>query len=258
MTNPFAPSPSSREPAAVLAGPSPWSLRERASISRCRYWNLTAKKPRSLGGRRGRARGLPLKSDLAAVETHAATAAAITEHFGRMDVLVNNAGIGAPARGDVLDLTPENYDTVHGCEPAGHAVLHHRPAPARCSAGARGMPARSSPSPPCQRRDGLARAHRLLHLQSRAFHGPEGPRAAARRRGHRGLRGPPRASSARHDCCCRAKYDALIADGLVPVRRWGEPDDVAAAVAALATRPPRLCHRHACINVDGGLSIPTL
>ena len=57
---------------------------------------------------------LRLKSDLAAVETHAATAAAIVDHFGRLDVLVNNAGMGAVVRGDVLDLAPENYDTVMG------------------------------------------------------------------------------------------------------------------------------------------------
>ena len=30
------------------------------------------------------------------------------------------------------------------------------------------------------------------------------------------------------------KYDALIADGLTPIRRWGQPDDVAAAVSAIA------------------------
>ena len=45
-----------------------------------------------------------------------------------------------------------------------------------------------------------------------------------------------------------AKYDALIDGGLVPVRRWGEAADVGAAVAALAARQARLCHRlrHQC------------
>ena len=52
-----------------------------------------------------------------------------------------------------------------------------------------------------------------------------------------------------------AKYDARIADGLVPARRWGEPSDVGAAVAALAAR--RLGFSTGCvINVDGGLGIP--
>ena len=35
-----------------------------------------------------------------------------SERFGRLDCLVNNAGIGAPVRGDLLDLEPDNFDAV--------------------------------------------------------------------------------------------------------------------------------------------------
>ncbi len=34
------------------------------------------------------------------------------ERFGRLDCLVANAGIGAPVRGDPLDLEPDNFDAV--------------------------------------------------------------------------------------------------------------------------------------------------
>ena len=51
------------------------------------------------------------------------------------------------------------------------------------------------------------------------------------------------------------KYDALIADGLVPQRRWGEPDDVGRVVAALA-RGDAPYSTGAVIVVDGGLTIP--
>ena len=57
---------------------------------------------------------LLLKSDLADVESHPATAEAVADGYGRLDVIVNNAGIGAVVRGDLLYLTPENYDTVMG------------------------------------------------------------------------------------------------------------------------------------------------
>ena len=40
-----------------------------------------------------------------------------------------------------------------------------------------------------------------------------------------------------------AKYDALIDDGLVPMRRWGEARDVGKAVATLAGGAHGLCHR---------------
>ena len=58
---------------------------------------------------------------------------------------------------------------------------------------------------------------------------------AARARADRRLRGPPRHHPHRHDRRrSPTRYDALIADGLVPARRWGEAEDVGAAVVALA------------------------
>ncbi len=54
-----------------------------------------------------------------------------------------------------------------------------------------------------------------------------------------------------------AKYDALIESGVVPQRRWGEPDDVGRVVAALA-RGDAPYSTGAVIVVDGGLTIPRL
>ena len=55
----------------------------------------------------------------------------------------------------------------------------------------------------------------------------------------------------------KEKYDRLIAEGLSPIRRWGQPDDVAAAVAMLASGqlPFSTGER---INVDGGFHIRRL
>ncbi len=53
------------------------------------------------------------------------------------------------------------------------------------------------------------------------------------------------------------KYDQQIADGLVPARRWGESEDVAAAVAALVSGRFGFS-TGSIIAVDGGLSIPRL
>jgi NAD(P)-dependent dehydrogenase (short-subunit alcohol dehydrogenase family) len=55
----------------------------------------------------------------------------------------------------------------------------------------------------------------------------------------------------------RAKYDKLIAEGLAPMRRWGQVDDVARAVAALVSGyfPFSTGER---INVDGGFHIRRL
>jgi len=52
-------------------------------------------------------------------------------------------------------------------------------------------------------------------------------------------------------------YDRRITDGLVPERRWGQPDDVGKVVAALL-RGDMPYATGTVITVDGGLSIPRL
>ena len=47
------------------------------------------------------------------------------------------------------------------------------------------------------------------------------------------------------------KYDRLIADGLMPIQRWGQPDDIAKAVVALAEDYLPFSTGEV-INVDGG------
>jgi 3-oxoacyl-[acyl-carrier protein] reductase len=52
-------------------------------------------------------------------------------------------------------------------------------------------------------------------------------------------------------------YDRRIADGLVPARRWGQPDDVGRVVAALV-RGDLSYATGSVVHVDGGLSLPRL
>ncbi len=51
-----------------------------------------------------------------------------------------------------------------------------------------------------------------------------------------------------------AKYDKMIAEGLTLNPRWGEPDDVGRAVAALASGAFAYSTGQV-INVDGGLTV---
>jgi 3-oxoacyl-[acyl-carrier protein] reductase len=52
-------------------------------------------------------------------------------------------------------------------------------------------------------------------------------------------------------------YDRRIAEGLIPERRWGQPDDVGRVVAALV-RGDLPYASGSVIHVDGGLAIPRL
>ncbi len=55
----------------------------------------------------------------------------------------------------------------------------------------------------------------------------------------------------------KEKYEALIEDGLTPVKRMGRPDDVAAAVEAVASGKLDFC-TGTVINADGGFSVRRL
>lgn len=55
----------------------------------------------------------------------------------------------------------------------------------------------------------------------------------------------------------KEKYDRLIADGLVPLGRWGEPEDVARAVVALVDGTLGYT-TGASLIVDGGMHIRSL
>jgi len=53
------------------------------------------------------------------------------------------------------------------------------------------------------------------------------------------------------------KYNHLIADGLTPIRRWGQPNDIAQAVVALAGGAFPFSTGE-IINVDGGFHLRRL
>ena len=53
------------------------------------------------------------------------------------------------------------------------------------------------------------------------------------------------------------KYDRLIAEGLVPQKRWGSPEDIGRVVAGLAGGGFEFASG-SVLNVDGGLTIPRL
>jgi NAD(P)-dependent dehydrogenase (short-subunit alcohol dehydrogenase family) len=53
------------------------------------------------------------------------------------------------------------------------------------------------------------------------------------------------------------KYDKLIADGLTPIKRWGQAEDVAKAVGGIAQGRFDFCTGQV-INVDGGFHLRRL
>ncbi|MCW5708441.1 3-ketoacyl-ACP reductase [Shinella sp.] len=203
------------------------------------------------------ARAIYLKADLADLSGHAATVAAVEDQLGAIGCLVNNAGIASVVRGDFLDLAPENFDAIVATNLRGTVFFTQAVLRAMlCSnepAGPRSIINITSVSA------GLTSPERLDYCMTKAGLAAFS-QGLALRLAETGISVfEIRPGIIRSDMTAgvSTKYDTLIGDGLVPMKRWGEPDDIGAAAAALATGKFAFA-TGSVINLDGGLSIGRL
>lgn len=197
-----------------------------------------------------------IELNLAEVNSHAKTVARVAERFGRIDCLVNNAGIGSPVRGDFLEMTPETFDAVMAVNLRGtvfftQAVL--RQMLALPADGPRSVITISSASAE------IVSADRLDYCMSKAALSMLNKGLAVRlaEAGISAFEVRPGIIRSEMTAKVSDKYDRLIGDGLVPMRRWGEGADVARIVGALASGDFNFA-TGSVIDADGGLSIQRL
>ena len=200
-----------------------------------------------------------VSGDLANDAERARIVASVRERCGALDLLVNNAGRAPRVRADLLDATEASFEEVVRTNLQGPYFLtqaiardqvERRRADAEFHAAIVFITSVSAElaSPNrgeyCVSKAGLSMAARLFALRL-AEHGI--PVFEVR----------PGVIATDMTAGVRETYDRRIADGLVPERRWGTPDDVGRTVAALA-RGDVAYATGSVITVDGGLSIPRL
>jgi NAD(P)-dependent dehydrogenase (short-subunit alcohol dehydrogenase family) len=202
------------------------------------------------------------ESDLGRVDDHVALIERIVDWGGSISCLVNNAGIPSPSRGDLLAVTPDSFDRVLDVNLRGtffftQAVARHMVAAAAPGSSpsslSRSIVTVSSVSVEmasiergeyCLSKSALAMMTKLFALRL----APLGIGVFEVRPGV--IRTPMTEGVA-------GAYEQRIKDGLVPMARWGYPEDVARAVAALAGGQLGFS-TGSVVNVDGALSIPRL
>ena len=214
----------------------------------------------TLAGLRERGAGAAfVNADIAEIERREAVADALFAAFGTLDCLVNNAGVQVKVRGDLLDVTPESYDRVMGINLRGTFFL--------TQGVARRMVAEERPE------GGPHRSIVSISSANTYLVGPDRPeycfsklslsmmtKAFALRLGPHGIATYEiRPGLIRTDMTLpvREKYTRMIAEGLTPVPRWGEPADVGRAIATLASGALPFSTGDA-FHLDGGLHIPKL
>ena len=179
--------------------------------------------------------------------------------FGRLDLLVNNAGIAPEVRADVLDATEESFDRLMTVNVKGPYFL--------TQLAARWMiEQRNASAPPANYRPNIvtitsisaytASVNRGDYCVSKAALAMLTPLFAARL-AHHGINVyeiRPGIIATDMTGPVKENYDRLIADGLTPIQRWGSPEDVGKAVAAIAQGLLPFSTGE-IVNVDGGFHL---
>jgi len=200
-----------------------------------------------------------MRTDVAVAADRAGFLEAIRRRFGRLDVLVNNAGIAPRARADILEAGEESFDELIAVNLKGPYFLtqlaaqwmiaQRREDPSRSPAivnvsSVSATMASTNRGDYCLAKAALGMSNQLWAARLAEFGIPV-------------FEVRPGIIKTDMTAGVAAKYDALIAGGLVPQGRWGFPEDVGKAVAMLA-RGDLPYSTGQVILVDGGLTLPRL
>jgi NAD(P)-dependent dehydrogenase (short-subunit alcohol dehydrogenase family) len=185
--------------------------------------------------------------------------AKVREHFGQLDVLVNNAGVPANPRADILEATEESFDRVVGINLKGpyfltqlvaRWMIEQRKANKDFAGVIVNISSISATEASINRGDyciskaGIIMAtklwaHRLAEYGIAVYEVRPGLF-------HTDMSAP-----------VKEKYDRLIAAGVAVENRWGEPDEVGHAVAVLARGELSYATGNV-LKIDGGLTLRRL
>lgn len=178
--------------------------------------------------------------------------------FGRVDVLVNNAGVAPKVRTDLLDMSEESFDYVVGINTKGNMFLTqlvaNRMIKQEPSEGRKGVIINVSSCSSV-----VSSTNRGEYCVSKAGISMLTTLYADRLASEGIIVNEVRPGVIATDMTdkVKEKYDALIEKGIFPIARWGTPEDVAGAVSLLCSDRLRYTTGN-YIDVDGGFHIRRL
>jgi 3-oxoacyl-[acyl-carrier protein] reductase len=208
---------------------------------------------------RGSPRAVAVGADIADLGQGRRLLEETLHNFGRVDLWINNAGVAPQERLDLLETTPESWDRVLETNLRGPFFLTQ--SVARTMIELTSSETISQPqivfitsisssfasiSRPeyCVSKAGLSMVAHLFAIRLAG----QGIRIYELRPGLIDTE----MTRAVHD-----SYDKKIAEGMTPIRRWGTPEDVGRAVAAIASGAFPYS-TGAILEIDGGLNLRVL
>lgn len=207
-------------------------------------------------------RALPCQADVGESADRGRLLDFCRERFGRLDLLVNNAGVAPAVRADLLEAGEESFDRLLRINVKGPFFLTQ--AAARWmieQTQAAGRPADYRPKivivssisayTASVNRGDYCISKAALSMVTKLF----AARLAEHGIGVFEIR--PGIIATDMTGPVKEKYDRLIAGGLTPIARWGQPEDIGRAVAAIASDAFPFSTGEV-FNVDGGFHLRIL
>jgi len=206
--------------------------------------------------------GVTVQADVSLPEDRERLVQEALAAYGRLDLLVNNAGVAPEVRADLLDASEESFDRLIDTNLKGPYFLTQRLARQmiqqvkKGDIGPSGPPrivsissisaytASANRGDYCVSKAGLSMMTKLFAVRLAEY-------------GINVYEVRPGVIATHMTGGVKEKYDDLIEQGAWPIRRWGEPGDVGRAVAAIA-RGDFPYSTGEVINVDGGFHMRTL
>lgn len=201
----------------------------------------------------------PIGLDVSCTACHKEVVMNILERYGRIDVLINNAGVAPLQRNDVLEMTEESYDRVMNINLKGPVFFAQKIAKEMIWL----KPQLDNYNPVIifitsvsAERSSINRAEYCiskagLSMVSLVF----ADRLA--KDGIMVFEIRPGVIQTDMTAKIRDKYDKLINEGLVPQKRWGLPEDIGKAVASIS-RGDWNFSTGMVFEISGGLNIQKL
>ncbi len=200
------------------------------------------------------------KCNIASAEDRAALASFVEERFGRLDLLVNNAGVACKVRLDILETTEESFDRVVGintkgtffmCQTFANLMIKFRQSgiedyiPRIVNIASNSSYTSSvSRGEYCISKAGVSMITTLFADKLAEYGIPV-------------FEVRPGIIKTPMTEVVTAKYDKLISEGITPIKRWGTPEDVAKCVIAAGSGMLDF-GTGTVLNADGGFHIRRL
>lgn len=203
----------------------------------------------------------PFQADISRADDRTRLLESVAQEFGWIDLLVNNAGVAPQVRADILEASEESFDYVLSTNLKGpyfltqavanfwiknfEAVGRRSTKPRVVTISSVSAYAASvNRGDYCVAKAGLAMMTKLFAARLAAY-------------GINVFEIRPGIIATDMTSGVKDSYERRIADGLTPIRRWGSPEDVGRAVAAVAEgRFPFSTGE--VLNVDGGFHLARL